>query len=51
MEAKANRMLDEAQSMSELNAPVESHAEKLAKKYGEASDSDVEDELSRLKNG
>jgi phage shock protein A len=51
MEDKANRMLDEARAASELNAPVESHAEKLAKKYGAATDSDVEDELSRLKNG
>jgi phage shock protein A len=51
MEEKANRMLDEAQAKSELNAPVESAAEKLAKKYAGADDSDIEAELSRLKNG
>jgi phage shock protein A len=51
MEEKANRMLDEAQAGSELNAPVEGAAEKLAKKYAGADDSDIEDELSRLKNG
>jgi phage shock protein A len=51
MEEKANRMLDEAQAVSELNAPVEGPAEKLAKKYVEASASDVEVELLRLKDG
>jgi phage shock protein A len=49
MEAKANRMLDEAQAKSELNAPAENGAESLAKKYANASDSDIEAELSRLK--
>jgi phage shock protein A len=51
MEEKANRMLDEAQARSELNAPAESAAESLAKKYSDVDDADIEDELSRLKNG
>jgi phage shock protein A len=51
MEQKANRMLDEAQAKSELNAPVESEADSLAKKYKGAAPSDVEAELERLKNG
>jgi phage shock protein A len=51
MEEKANRMLEEAQAGSELNAPAEGAAETLAKKYSGAADSDIEDELSRLKKG
>ena len=51
MKEKANRMLDEAQAKSELNAPVESKADSLAKKYTDATDSDIEAELNRLKNG
>jgi phage shock protein A len=50
MQEKANRMLDEAQAKSELNAPVVSKAESLAKKYGTA-DTDIDAELNRLKNG
>jgi phage shock protein A len=50
MQEKANRMLDEAQAKSELNAPVVNRADSLAKKYG-AADTDIEAELSRLKNG
>jgi hypothetical protein len=46
----ANRVLDEAQAKSELNAPALSKADSLAKKYG-AADADIEAELSRLKNG
>ena len=49
MEEKANRMLDEAQAHSELNAPVESAAERLSKKYSEVEDSEVERELLMLK--
>jgi phage shock protein A len=49
MEAKANRMLDEAQAKTELNAPAENAAASLAKKYGGATDADVEAELARLK--
>ncbi|MDR1483068.1 MAG: PspA/IM30 family protein [Synergistaceae bacterium] len=51
MQEKANRMLDEAQAKAELNAPVESNADSLARKYTEAAVSDVEAELNRLKNG
>ena len=51
MQEKANRMLDEAQAKSELNAPAESKADSLAKKYTEAADSDIDAELNRLKNG
>jgi phage shock protein A len=49
MEEKANRMLDEAQAHSELNAPVESAAERLSKKYAEVEDTEVERELLLLK--
>jgi phage shock protein A len=49
MQEKANRMLDEAQAKSELNAPVGSKADSLAKKY-EVIDTDIEAELNRLKN-
>jgi phage shock protein A len=49
MEEKANRMLDEAQAKAELNRPAENAAESLAKKYAGASDTDVEEELKRLK--
>jgi len=51
MQEKANRMLDEAQAKSELNAPVESKADFLAKKYTEATDAEIDEELNRLKNG
>jgi phage shock protein A len=51
MEEKANRMLDKAQAKSELNVPVESKADSLAKKYAGAIDTDVDAELNRLKNG
>jgi phage shock protein A len=50
MEGKANAMLDKAQSQAELNAPAESAADALAKKYTGATDSDVDTELRRLKN-
>jgi phage shock protein A len=50
MEEKANRMLDEAQAKSELNVPVVSQADSLAKRYAGAADTDVEAELNRLKN-
>jgi phage shock protein A len=51
MEEKANRMLDEAQSKSELYAPVTGEADSLAKKYVGATGADIEAELNRLKNG
>jgi phage shock protein A len=50
MQEKANRMLDEAKAKSELNAPLVSKADSLAKEYG-ATDADIEAELNRLKNG
>ncbi|MDR3076163.1 MAG: PspA/IM30 family protein [Synergistaceae bacterium] len=51
MQEKANRMLDEAQAKSELNAPVVSQADSLSKKYAGAAATDIEAELNRLKNG
>jgi phage shock protein A len=49
MEAKANRMLDEAKARSELNAPSKSAAEELSKKYAVADDAEIKAELNRLK--
>lgn len=49
MEAKANKMLDQANAMAELNsAPVDEFAD-LAAKYDSAPTSDVDDELAALK--
>lgn len=47
MEAKADRLLDEANSMAELNETPKDSAEEIAKKY--ARDSSVEDELAKMK--
>lgn len=52
MEAKANKMLDEANAMSELNSSAEeSNVESLAAKYDVSSSSSpaVDDELAALK--
>ncbi len=55
MEEKANRMIDEAEAMNKLNAPVEDEAEALARKYDEGNavsssgGSDVNDELAEMK--
>lgn len=51
MEAKADKMLDEANAMSELNkTATESSIESLASKYDDsAQDSSVDDELAALK--
>jgi len=49
MEAKANRLLDEANSMAELNERPANSAEEIAKKYSDANDTSVDDELSKLK--
>ena len=51
MEAKAERMRDEANAMSELNTPQEDDAEALMGKYDEpsTSDSSVDSELEALK--
>lgn len=50
MEAKANRMLDQANAMSELNISTqESGVDSLAAKYDAAPDAVVKDELEALK--
>ncbi|MDE5781625.1 MAG: PspA/IM30 family protein [Lachnospiraceae bacterium] len=50
MEAKANKMLDEANAMAELNSTTEeSDIENLASKYDTAESSAVDDELAALK--
>ena len=47
MEAKADRLLDEANSMAELNEETKDSAEEIAKKYDK--DSSVDDELAKMK--
>lgn len=50
MEAKANRMLDQANAMSELNlSEAESGVDSLAAKYDATPDAAVKDELEALK--
>lgn len=49
MEAKADRMLDEAQAAAELNKGEDNSAEKLAKKYSGTESASVNDELAALK--
>lgn len=50
MEAKANKMLDEANAMAELNtSSAEDSIEDLKNKYDSAPAADVEDELAALK--
>lgn len=50
MEAKANKMLDEANAMAELNSTTEeSDIKNLASKYDTAESSAVDDELAALK--
>ena len=50
MEAKADRMLDEANAMSELNAPKDGSVDSLAAKYDTMSSAPaVDDELAALK--
>lgn len=49
MEAKADRMLDEAQAAAELNQGDDNSAENLAKKYSGAESASVNDELAALK--
>ena len=49
MEAKANKMLDEANAMAELNAVAKDEVEDLESKYADAPSVDVEDELAALK--
>ena len=51
MEQKADRMLDEANAMAQLNRPKEDDAETLMKKYdeGASTDNGVNDELAAMK--
>ncbi len=49
MEEKANKALDEAEAMSELNKPKEDDISELTRKYDTKDTSDVDDELARLK--
>lgn len=51
IEAKANKMLDEANAMAELNASTsfEDSVEELEKKYSAANSPQVDDELAALK--
>lgn len=50
MEEKANRMLDEANAMAELNRPKKDTAEDLMSKYDDApTESAVDDELAAMK--
>ncbi|MBO5352936.1 MAG: PspA/IM30 family protein [Lachnospiraceae bacterium] len=50
MEAKANKMLDEAEAMAELNKGADSKIEDLKSKYA-SSNSSIEAELAALKAG
>ncbi|WP_373718025.1 PspA/IM30 family protein [Jeotgalibaca porci] len=49
MEDKANRLLDEANSMSELNSEPIDKAKELEEKYASQTSAAVEDELTRMK--
>lgn len=50
MEAKADKMLDEANAMAELNQSAEeSNIDDLARKYDTGADTSVDDELAALK--
>lgn len=50
MEAKANKMLDEAEALAELNKGADTKIDDLKSKYA-ATDSDIEAELAALKAG
>lgn len=50
MEDKANRALDEAEAMRELNKSIDNDIEDLTSKYDVEETSDIDDELARLKN-
>ncbi len=49
MEAKADRLLDTAESTSELQMGMEDDTDTLVQKYGRGSSASVEDELAALK--
>ncbi|MFA9375552.1 MAG: PspA/IM30 family protein [Lachnotalea sp.] len=50
MEAKADKMLDQANAMAELNESKEDDTKDLMGKYDRQTDSGVEDELAALKS-
>ena len=50
MEAKANKLLDEAEAMAELNKGADTKIEDLKSKYSATND-DIEAELAALKTG
>lgn len=49
MEAKADKMLDAAEAMSELNETPKDSAADLAEKYSSSSDAEVDAELAAIK--
>ncbi len=49
MEAKANKMLDQANAMAELNTAPTDEISDLTEKYDSSPSSDVDDELAALK--
>ena len=49
MEEKADRMLDEANAMAELNIEPIDPAEALEEKYGEVGNTSVDEEMAKLK--
>ena len=49
MEDKANRMLDEANAMAELNTEPADEAKKLEEKYSSKGSPSVDEELYKLK--
>jgi phage shock protein A len=50
MESKADKMLDEANSMAELNARPVDDAEELEKKYASSGTASVDEELKKMKS-
>ena len=50
MEDKANRLLDEANAMAELNAAPVDEIDDLMSKYDTIANSSIEDELAALKS-
>lgn len=51
MEQKANKMLDQANAMAELNKGANNDIEDLTAKYSNNSNTNIEDELAALKAG
>ena len=49
MEAKANKMLDEANAMAELNSQGVNSLDDIARKYDSFATPEVDDELAALK--